>query len=85
MSHQLMKPVQRSEDFVLPDVAAFAPPVLRALDEIGNHQPDIRIDRAGHADHDYLGRAQRESLPLFLSKVSLSTATAVSQEISNPT
>ena len=49
MSHQLIKPVQGSKDLVLPDVATFAPPVLRVFDEIADRQADIRFDRREHA------------------------------------
>lgn len=46
-----MKPVQGPEDFVLPDVAAFAPPVLRVFDEVADRQSDIGFERGEHADH----------------------------------
>jgi hypothetical protein len=46
-----MEPVQRSEDFVLPDVAPLILPVLRVLDEIADRQPDIAFDRGEHSDH----------------------------------
>jgi hypothetical protein len=44
-----MEFIQRPEDLVLPDVAAFAPPVLRVLDEIADRKADIGRDRREHA------------------------------------
>ena len=46
-----MKPVQGPEHLVLPDIAAFARPVLRVFDEIAEGQPDIAFDRREHTDH----------------------------------
>ena len=46
-----MEPVQRSEDFVVPDVAPLVLPVLRVLDEIADGQSEVARDRGEHADH----------------------------------
>jgi len=46
-----MEPVQRSEDFVLPDVASLVLPVLRVLDEIADRRSEVARDRGEHADH----------------------------------
>ena len=46
-----MEPVQRSEDFVLPDVAPLVLPILRVLDEIADRQSEVARDRGEHADH----------------------------------
>jgi hypothetical protein len=46
-----MEPVQGPEGFVLPDIAAFTPPVLRVFDEIADRQPDIGFDGREHAHH----------------------------------
>ncbi len=46
-----MEPVQRSEDFVLSDVAPLVLPVLRVLDEIADRQSEVARDRGEHSDH----------------------------------
>ena len=46
-----MEPVQGPEGLVLPDIAAFTPPVLRVFDEIADRQPDIGFDGRERAHH----------------------------------
>ena len=43
-----MESVQGSENLVLPDIAAFTPPVLRVFDEIADRQPEIALNRGEH-------------------------------------
>jgi hypothetical protein len=46
-----VKPVQRTKDLVLPNIAPLTRPVLGVLDEIADRQPDVRFNRREHADH----------------------------------
>jgi hypothetical protein len=44
LSHQLMEPVQGSEDLILPDVAPLVLPVFRVFDEIADRQSEAARD-----------------------------------------
>ena len=46
-----MEPVQRPEDLVLTDIAAFTRPVLRVFDEKADRRPDVAFDRGEHSHH----------------------------------
>jgi hypothetical protein len=49
-----MEPVQRTKGFVLPDVTAYADPVLRVFDEIAGRQPHVAFWGGPHIRCDRL-------------------------------
>ena len=46
-----MEPIQGTKGLVLPDIAAFTPPVLRVFDKVADRKPEITLDRGEHAHH----------------------------------